>query len=151
MRPVVTRSADNVDRLLRKERLLYDSRYFYSKRLWVICDEHFEQQLSSRTKQPVAVAVKQVFDVTLEAYKQLIHKASQVYRWLGYYDNLWVDGVATLTRKQLDGFLYYLEDAEKTASKVEQGGAGVGPTLSQPSEGETREEDRYALRDAEVF
>ena len=43
MRSVADRVISNVDRILRKDRLLFDSRFYHSQRLWVICDEHFEQ------------------------------------------------------------------------------------------------------------
>ena len=64
MRSVAERVISNVDRLLRKERLFFDSRFYYSQRLWVTCDEHFEQAVNPRTKQLSATSVKQKYDVT---------------------------------------------------------------------------------------
>ena len=68
MRSVAERVISNVDRLLRKDRLLFDSRFYYSERLWVICDEHFKQTFNPRTKQLSATSVKQKYGVTLESY-----------------------------------------------------------------------------------
>ncbi len=151
MRSAASRVTSNVDRLLRKERVLYDSRFFYSQRLWVICDEHFEQVFNPRTKQWSAIAIKQVFDVTFESYQQPLRKPSEVYPWLNWYDDLWIDGVATLTRAQLDSFLFHLENAEQAAAKAKQGSLGMGQEIPESSERETGEEDEYTLLNTEVF
>ncbi len=126
MRSATSRVESNVDKLLRKERLLYASRFFYSQLLWVICDEHFEQVINPRTKQSSAVAIKQVFDVTLESYQRLLRKPSEVGTWLNWYDDLWIDGVATLRRAQLDSFLFHLDNAEQAAAKAKQGSLRMG-------------------------
>lgn len=151
MRTVAERVISNVDRLLRKDRLLFDSRFYYSQRLWVICDEHFEQAVNPRTKQLSATSVKQKYDVTLESYGKPLRNPSEVYTWLNWYDDLWVDGVAVLTREELDSFFFQLDNAESQAAKAKQGSYDVGQEVPQSSEGEAREEDRYAVRDTEVF
>lgn len=151
MRSVAERVISNVDKLLRKDRLLFDSRFYYSERLWVICDEHFKQTFNPRTKQLSATSVKQKYDVTLESFGKPLRNPSEVYTWLKWYDDLWVDGVAVLTKEQLDSFLFHLDNAESQASKAKQRSLNVGQKISESTEGEAREESRYALRDAEVF
>lgn len=59
--------------------------------------------------------------------------------------------VAVLTREELDSFLFHLDNAESQAARAKQGSYDVGQEVSQPAEGETWQEGRYALRDAEVF
>ena len=86
--------------------------------------------------------MKQKYDVTLESFGKPLRNPSEVYTWLNWYDDLWKDGVAVLTREELDSFLFHLDNAESQAAKAKQRSYDV---VSQPSEGEAGEEDRYAL------
>lgn len=73
--------ASNVDRLLSKDRVLYDDPVVFTTAN-VIYDEHFEQTVNAKTKQLSATSVKQKYNVTLESYQKPTHKPSEVYTWL---------------------------------------------------------------------
>ena len=143
----------SVDKLLTRECVLHKSRYFRSQQLWVVIDEHFISKLERH--KPVWVVQKGTFDVYLQQRGQLIVTPADVYRWLGYFNQYWEDGIGILDEKRLHNLLHWLQDAEETTTKAEQGSSSVGQEIPFPihkaEEAYQASEGRYALRDYEVL
>lgn len=143
----------DVDRLLTKERVLYNSRYFYSKRLWVIVDDFFEYKIDAKSRKTVHTVVRGRFEVYLQVKGAWIKAPSDVHKSLVYFNHLWEDGVGVVDQRTLDSILNVLQDDEERATKAVQRGIRMGQAFSLATESEAveAEEDHRALRDYEVL
>ena len=142
----------DVDKLLSKERVLYSSRYFYSKRLWVVVDEHLDYKKDTRTNRTVHTVVKGLNDVYFQISGRWVHTPSDVDRSLVYFNHCFEDGVGVVDDSILRCILDSLQHAEERATEIKQRSFGLGQAVSLTDKGSSKaEEDHRALRHYEMF
>ena len=142
----------DVDRLLSKERVLYSSRHFHSKGLWVVVDEHFEYHKDPKTGRTAHTVVKGLNDVYLQVRGQWIHNPCDVDRSLVYFNHHFEDGVGIVSDGVLRCILASLQDDEERATEAQQRSFRMGQAISLADKNRAEaEEDHRALRDPEVL
>ena len=95
------------DKVMNKERELYQSKYFLGLKLSVIVDKHFVKNVDANNITSFTEA-RDGYDVTLEHRCMLIKLPSRVHSQLAHHDVFWNDGCGCMSKQALSDLLWDL-------------------------------------------
>lgn len=130
------KAAAKIDKVVAKERELVHSRSYPRFRLQVVVDRHFVTKKENNAVQ--IVESREFWDVTLVYQGKVVKYPSDVFIWLGFFDEYWgAHGYGGLLRLNVVYCMLGLLDQHgvvDTSSETQQGSARIRPAIpGQPS------------------